>query len=137
MTNEEALAGFSTGITNLANVQTAIDRIPCGLATVEEAIKDTTNVQSNAPRAIMVVQYKGILLGLAVAERVAADQTPPERPCMKAYAGVAVDKIIRSFDGGLDNEWWELTDALRVQRREEWIRMVRLQMRACAEEGDE
>jgi hypothetical protein len=136
MTNEEALAGFSTGITDPALVAIAVDRIPCAIETVEEAIHDGTSVQINGPRALMIVQYKGMLVGLAVAEDTRGC-CPSERKTVEAYAKVAVDRIIRAFTGGMHTEWWDQTDALRKQRREEWLRMIKLQMRNCIEEDAE
>lgn len=55
---------------------------------------------------------------------------------VEEYAAVAVDKIIRSFEGPVDSAWWELTDALRKQRREEWLRMIKLQMRSVVEDNE-
>ncbi len=66
MKDREFLA--RNGITDSELQDAAIKTIPCSIDSVEEAFNDRTDVQVNSPRAIMVVQWKGMLGGLRAAQ---------------------------------------------------------------------
>jgi hypothetical protein len=68
MNDREFLA--SKGITHPELQDEAIKSIPCGIETVEEAYEDKTAVDVNSPRALMVCHWKGILKGLAIAQKI-------------------------------------------------------------------
>lgn len=47
-----------------------IKKIPCGIESVKATQADATSVQINAPRALMVLEFKGFFQGLIQAEKI-------------------------------------------------------------------
>ena len=58
------------GITRFEFQKYLMDSIPCGETVIEDVMKDGTSYQVNAPRALMICHYKGLLMGLSLAQRL-------------------------------------------------------------------
>ena len=58
----------SSGITRPGFQELAVEKLPCGIGSVRDAMDDETPWQTNAPRALMLCWYKGLLYALAAAE---------------------------------------------------------------------
>lgn len=69
--NDVALA--RAGVRKAVHRAILVERLPCGIPTVEEAIADGTPWQTNAPRAILVCHWKGMLAGFAESEKRAGE----------------------------------------------------------------
>jgi len=67
MSNEDYLV--TLGIKDERLQRIAIESIPCGEETVKAAMDDSTDVQVNSVRALMMCNYKGMIKGLKLAER--------------------------------------------------------------------
>ena len=59
----------SRGITNIELQKEAVYRIPCGEKLVKTCVNDATLVDSNAPRALLICDYRGFITGLAYASK--------------------------------------------------------------------
>jgi hypothetical protein len=56
------------GISDPLHQEILIDCIPCGIETAGEALRDKTSIEVNAPRALMVVEWKGMAKAFATLE---------------------------------------------------------------------
>jgi len=73
MTNEKFLDKL--GIKDALHRRLVIETIPCGEENVEDAWLDKTPVQINAPRAIVICHWKGMVLGFQMIEQERAKVT--------------------------------------------------------------
>lgn len=64
------------GITNKKLQQIAIETIPCGEKLIENVMNDKTSVVINAPRALIIMNYKGMIAGLAASQKIIDDILP-------------------------------------------------------------
>ncbi len=58
------------GIDNFDLQNAAIKKIPCGELLVRDAMEDMTDLNVNTPRALMVCEYKGVVIGLIQAQNI-------------------------------------------------------------------
>ena len=64
----------SLGITQEGLQEAAIGKIPCGEKLIEDCMKDSTDVFANAPRALIICDYRGFITGLSCASERKNDE---------------------------------------------------------------
>ena len=64
--NEEYLSEL--GVNDKVHQRIIIDKLPCGIRSVERAWEDETSCEINAPRAILVCYWKGMIDGFWAVE---------------------------------------------------------------------
>ena len=70
MTNETFLKKI--GIKDAIHRRLLISTVPCGEEKVEDAWNDKTPIQINAPRALAICHWKGMVRGFQMAEQARA-----------------------------------------------------------------
>jgi hypothetical protein len=56
------------GVRDPLHQRILLENLPCGETDPQAVLSDATMIQINAPRALMIVQWKGMMLGFRLVE---------------------------------------------------------------------